>query len=336
METAIDAGENIDARAAQYCEFKNWRVGTNPLTGHTGRCGNADPTKCHGNCDTVTGCVRISWRSAAAGRGARWGAARAVATLLLGAAPAAAQRPAPRSPASPLTRAPAPSRAPRRRPLRSKCPTSSCIANALGDVNLNCPNSARCPVRQNGAICDVTAYNGACTGGNNHCLGRVKCAAGTPCPVYEGMDCFYDGNSNNWKLCWSDGCFDGNSTATQSPVSVRLTKSPAVPAAPAPASCVAGSLGDLKDVGGEAFLSTLAATLNVYKVRGTPPARGPGPRPGDRVAPTSGPSARRARVQTQTARLPTDRVPPLPSTAPSSTPSSLSAAAHTRPPAGPH
>jgi hypothetical protein len=38
---------------------QNWRTGPSPvisqLTGHTGRCTNSDPTKCHGNCDIQTG-----------------------------------------------------------------------------------------------------------------------------------------------------------------------------------------------------------------------------------------------------------------------------------------
>lgn len=151
-------------------------------------------------------------------------------------------------------------------PPRSKCPTSSCIANALGDENLNCPNSARCPVRANGAVCDLSAYNGTCTGGVNHCLGRVKCAVATPCPAYEGMDCFYDGASSNWKLCWSTGCFPSNSTTAQAPTSVRLTQARTVTWT-SNGTCSANSLGSLANVGGDAFLTTLAATLNVYRVR---------------------------------------------------------------------
>ena len=58
VEVALDAGAYIDKRASSYCEFKNWRSsGAVNLVGHTGRCGNADKTKCHGNCDIVTGCV---------------------------------------------------------------------------------------------------------------------------------------------------------------------------------------------------------------------------------------------------------------------------------------
>ena len=81
------------------------------------------------------------------------------------------------------------------------CPTSSCIANALGDENLNCPRSARCPVRGKNAICEP--YVPSCRNGTKvlpHCLGRVKCDPATPCPDFEGMDCFYNGVSPNWKV----------------------------------------------------------------------------------------------------------------------------------------
>ncbi|KAG1673664.1 hypothetical protein FOA52_013329 [Chlamydomonas sp. UWO 241] len=71
------------------------------------------------------------------------------------------------------------------------------------------------------AFCDYRAYGDGTGGTRNplecftsgnaqHCLGRVACRDGssglrTPChddiKKYEGVDCFADGNSENWKLC---------------------------------------------------------------------------------------------------------------------------------------
>ncbi|KAG1673665.1 hypothetical protein FOA52_013330 [Chlamydomonas sp. UWO 241] len=71
------------------------------------------------------------------------------------------------------------------------------------------------------AFCDYRAYGDGSNGTRNplecftsgnaqHCLGRVACRDGssglrTPCNAtiekYEGVDCFADGNSENWKLC---------------------------------------------------------------------------------------------------------------------------------------
>ena len=48
-------------------------------------------------------------------------------------------------------------------------------------------------------------------------------------------------------------------------MAVRLEKAEEL-TGPTGGSCAAGSLGDLATVGGEAFLATLAATLNVYRV----------------------------------------------------------------------
>ncbi|KIZ01835.1 hypothetical protein MNEG_6122 [Monoraphidium neglectum] len=144
------------------------------------------------------------------------------------------------------------------------CPSSSCIANALGDENLNCPRSARCPVRRNGAVCDTSVYGGGtCTG--PHCLGQVKCAAATPCPDYQGMDCVMDGGSDNFKLCFSTGCFTGGGKTTQSPAAVRVQAQATVTVASG-ATC-STALPPLGSLGGEAFLAALAATLNVYKDR---------------------------------------------------------------------
>lgn len=56
----------------------------------------------------------------------------------------------------------------------------------------------RCPVRVAdgyGATCAKEVPS--CAG--PHCVGRVHCAT-TACPDWEGVLCFYDGASNNWKV----------------------------------------------------------------------------------------------------------------------------------------
>ncbi len=140
------------------------------------------------------------------------------------------------------------------------CPTSSCIANALGDENLNCPHSSRCPVRFNTPTCVL--YNANCTA--PHCLGKVHCA-GTPCPAYEGMDCFYDGSSDNFKLCYSSGCYVANTNNTASATASSRLPAKAVVTVASGGSCAA--LPQLQTLGGNVFLSALAATLNIYKDR---------------------------------------------------------------------
>lgn len=120
-------------------------------------------------------------------------------------------------------------------PTTGICPTSSCIANDLGNTNLNCgPNgSANCPVRNLGfaydAICDISAYNSDCGAkpapGKQHCLGQVRCR-GDACPEYEGMDCFHDGTSKNWKLC---GCAEEEEEET---TTTTTTEAPAEQAPP--------------------------------------------------------------------------------------------------------
>jgi len=80
------------------------------------------------------------------------------------------------------------------------------------------------------------------------------------------MDCFYDGNSLNWKICWSSGCFAANSTTVQDPPAVRLeSKTTVALSQQSPANCAA--LPPLQALGGDVFLSILAATLNVYRDR---------------------------------------------------------------------
>jgi hypothetical protein len=203
-----------------------------------------------------------------------------------------------------------------------RCPTSSCIANALGDKNYNCPRSSRCPVRLNDPICELYVPSCDTTIATNHCLGRVKCRKGS-CPVgaatllragglleplevawplpkvslafsqsqhhrlfsaplcgliiaadnlplrphqeYEGMDCFYDGASSNWKLCHSPGCFPKGTYLVQNATSSARLQAKKVVTLNTSGACSASSLPALLDLGGDAFLATLAATLNVYK-----------------------------------------------------------------------
>jgi hypothetical protein len=78
------------------------------------------------------------------------------------------------------------------------------------------------------------------------------------------MDCFYDGASANWKLCHSPGCFPKGSYLVQNATTARLSSKHVVTLATG-GTCGAGSLPALLDLGGDAFLATLAATLNVYK-----------------------------------------------------------------------
>ncbi|WIA11284.1 hypothetical protein OEZ85_011408 [Tetradesmus obliquus] len=83
------------------------------------------------------------------------------------------------------------------------CPTSSCITNNLGDDNMNCPNSANCPVEAD-AICQKLVPT--CDEFTSKCLGRVRCSPDNPCSEWEGYTCFYDGNSDNWKVCGAKAC----------------------------------------------------------------------------------------------------------------------------------
>jgi hypothetical protein len=73
-----------------------------------------------------------------------------------------------------------------------ECPSSSCVANDLGDNLLNC-NGQTCP----SLTCDKSAFNALCSGSDSHCLGKVTC---TDCE-YTGETCFYDGVSDNFKVC---------------------------------------------------------------------------------------------------------------------------------------
>lgn len=72
-----------------------------------------------------------------------------------------------------------------------------------------------------------------------------------------------------WKICWSSGCFKFGDTTRQEPTSTRLLPSVAGTGAAItvpPGQC--NSLGvNYADLGGETFLSVLAAMLNVYRDR---------------------------------------------------------------------
>uniref|UniRef100_A0A383WCX9 Big-1 domain-containing protein n=2 Tax=Tetradesmus obliquus TaxID=3088 RepID=A0A383WCX9_TETOB len=84
------------------------------------------------------------------------------------------------------------------------CKSSSCIANALGDEELNCPASANCPVRN---IASATCVKDpSCT--TPHCFGWLSCPGGCTVNGYnwEGVACFYDGKSSNYKVCTSTAC----------------------------------------------------------------------------------------------------------------------------------
>jgi hypothetical protein len=76
-------------------------------------------------------------------------------------------------------------------PQTGVCPSSSCVANGLGSNEVNC-NGNRCPNQS----CVKSSFNGACSG---KCLGRVACTS--PGCQNEGQVCFYDGSSNNFKVC---------------------------------------------------------------------------------------------------------------------------------------
>jgi len=73
-----------------------------------------------------------------------------------------------------------------------ECPSSSCPANDLGSNLQNC-NDNTCT----GWKCDKSVFNKDCSGSDSHCLGRVVCES---CD-YNGELCFYDGVSENFKVC---------------------------------------------------------------------------------------------------------------------------------------
>lgn len=73
-----------------------------------------------------------------------------------------------------------------------ECPSSSCPANDLGSNLVNC-NGNTCP----DWTCDKSVFSESCSGSDSHCLGRVSCKS---CD-YEGELCFFDGVSDNFKVC---------------------------------------------------------------------------------------------------------------------------------------
>lgn len=73
-----------------------------------------------------------------------------------------------------------------------ECPSSACPANGLGSNLQNC-NDNTCVDWK----CDKSAFNKDCSGSDSHCLGRVVC---NNCG-YNGEVCFYDGVSDNFKVC---------------------------------------------------------------------------------------------------------------------------------------
>jgi hypothetical protein len=73
-----------------------------------------------------------------------------------------------------------------------ECPSSACPANDLGSNLQNC-NKNTCP----GWVCDKSAFNKDCSGSDSHCLGRVQCDTCN----FVGEICFYDGVSDNFKVC---------------------------------------------------------------------------------------------------------------------------------------
>jgi parallel beta-helix repeat protein len=70
------------------------------------------------------------------------------------------------------------------------CPSSSCLANGLASTTINC-NKNTCGLQK----CDKLS---GCSG--NTCLGKVSCISKFNCE-FNGEYCFYDGSSDNFKIC---------------------------------------------------------------------------------------------------------------------------------------
>lgn len=77
----------------------------------------------------------------------------------------------------------------------SGCPSSSCVANGLGTNSINC-NKKTCGLQ----VCNRVA--GCSWTDGSKCLGKVSCIGKFDCQ-YKGDDCFYDGSSDNFKICTS-------------------------------------------------------------------------------------------------------------------------------------
>lgn len=186
---ALKRGDQADPRQSAYCEFK---------VGLSYRVGQAGAAAAEAGRRTIQGeCGRACRAAARAGAGGK-----AACALRCRPAPLAYSSSRPLRPPRPQNWRTAPNaltghtgRCTNSDPanchgncdtVTGRCPTSSCIANALGDTNLNCPNSANCPLRAAAFQATCVAYNAACrTNKLPHCLGRVNCA-GTACPAYQG------------------------------------------------------------------------------------------------------------------------------------------------------
>lgn len=99
------------------------------------------------------------------------------------------------------------------------------------------------------------------------CMQRVRASdhhgpdpsvAPTPPPFAQ------NGVSQNWKLCWSEGCFKaGTNYAIQDPPAPRLSGKADVNIS----SSTCGALPSLGSLGGDAFLAALSAKLNFLRDR---------------------------------------------------------------------
>ena len=152
------------------------------------------------------------------------------------------------------------------------CSSSSCTGNALGDEELSCPFSSKCPLRGLKASC--VKYDGSCNAPN--CFGAVRCDSTTPCETWEGAHCFYDGLSSNWKVCQSPACvptgFVGQSGKSSGrghgPRVSRLSRGyKLVRGEQGIAAADGNSAPSFAEVGGEAFAAALSMTLNLLRDR---------------------------------------------------------------------
>lgn len=71
------------------------------------------------------------------------------------------------------------------------CSSSSCIANGLATNQVNC-NKNTCPLQRCRAMPGCTS---------NKCFGFIECNGMFPNCEYKGEQCFFDGNSDNFKIC---------------------------------------------------------------------------------------------------------------------------------------
>jgi len=134
--------------------------------------------------------------------------------------------------------------------------------------------SANCPyTKEDRAICDTSFYNdingkNCREGGGNHCLGKVKCMTdGVTVPKNgnsdgtapgggtcgstdfpEGTDCFYNGNSENFKICAGELEPVTEQVPVYDPIietrAIAPTENPPAPEEPVPTTSGAGAYGD--------------------------------------------------------------------------------------------